>query len=262
MKKNQRTLLMVVDVGNTNIVLGVYRDDRLLHHWRIATRVNQTGDEYGILISNLLQLAGISVKSISGVAISSVVPPVQTALSSLFRERFGTSPVLVGPGLKTGMPIRYDNPREVGADRIVNAVAAYERLREAAIVVDFGTATTFDLIDPRGAYLGGAIAPGLGLSMNALFEKTAKLPRIELTRPRTVVGRDTVGSMRSGLFWGYVALVDGLIERMIAESGFEPIRVIATGGLAGLIAKESERIEMVDEFLTMTGLRLLYERNS
>ncbi len=262
MKKIERKLLLVVDVGNTNIVLGVYQGDKLLHHWRIATRVNQTSDEYGILICNLLQLATIPVKSITGVAISSVVPPVQSVLSRLFRERFNTTPLLVGPGLKTGMPIRYDNPREVGADRIVNAVAAYERLREAAIVVDFGTATTFDLIHARGEYLGGAIAPGLGLSMNALFEKTAKLPRIELTRPRTVVGRDTVGSMRSGLFWGYVALVDGLIERMIQESGFKPIRVIATGGLAGLIAKDSKRIEMVDEFLTMTGLRLLHERNS
>ena len=255
-------MLLVIDVGNTNIVLGVYRQTRLHRHWRIATRVAQTGDEYGILISNLLQLAGISVKNISGVAISSVVPPVQTALTGLFRERFGMEPLLVGPGLKTGMPIRYDNPREVGADRIVNAVAAFDRLGEAAIVVDFGTATTFDLINGQGVYLGGAIAPGLGLSMDALFEKTAKLPRIELARPRTVVGRDTVSSMQSGLFWGYVALVDGLIDRMVEESGFDPVRVIATGGLAGLVAGESRRIELVDEFLTLTGLRLLYERNS
>ncbi|MEO5366438.1 MAG: type III pantothenate kinase [Magnetococcus sp. WYHC-3] len=254
-------MLLVVDVGNTNIVLGVYEGERLAGHWRIGTRVERTGDEYGILIADLFKLSNFDPRSLAGVIVASVVPPVEAAFVRVLRRFWGLKPLIVGPGLKTGMPIRYDNPKEVGADRIVNAVAAYEQFKCALIVVDFGTATTFDLVSPKGDYLGGAIAPGLALSLEALFEKTAKLPRIDLAKPERVVGRDTVSSMRSGVYWGYVALVDGLIDRMLAESGFESVRVIATGGLARLISGESRRIEVVDDFLTLTGLRLLYERN-
>lgn len=254
-------MLLVIDVGNTNVVLGVYQGENLVRHWRLATRVAQTGDEYGILIVNLFHLADLPARDVKAVILASVVPPIQSALVRALKRYLNIQPMVVGPGIKTGITIRYNNPREVGADRIVNAVAAYHSVKGAAIVVDFGTATTFDLVGPTGDYLGGAIAPGLGLSMDALSEKTAKLPRIELVKPKTVIGRDTVGSMQSGLFWGYVGLVDGLIDRMIEESGFSPVRVIATGGLARLMATESARVETVDEFLTLNGLRLLYERN-
>ncbi|MBF0416095.1 MAG: type III pantothenate kinase [Magnetococcales bacterium] len=254
-------MLLVIDVGNTNVVLGVYRGEELVRHWRLATRVAQTGDEYGILIVNLFHLADLPTKEVQAVILASVVPPIQSALVRALKRYLNIQPLVVGPGIKTGITIRYNNPREVGADRIVNAVAAYHSLKCAAVVVDFGTATTFDLVGPTGDYLGGAIAPGLGLSMDALSEKTAKLPRIELAKPKSVIGRDTVGSMQSGLFWGYVGLVDGLIDRMIEESGFDPVRVIATGGLARLMAAESSRVETVDEFLTLNGLRLIYERN-
>ncbi|MBF0308979.1 MAG: type III pantothenate kinase [Magnetococcales bacterium] len=254
-------MLLVIDIGNTNVVFGVYRGADLARHWRISTRTDRTGDEWGILIAELFSRAGLAVEEVTGVVIGSVVPPVQAALVRAVRRYLRVSPLLVGPGIKTGMSIRYDNPKEVGADRIVNAVAAFDKVKGPAIVVDFGTATTFDLVNPQGDYLGGAIAPGLGLSMDTLFEKTAKLPRIEFARPGSVIGRDTVGSMQSGLFWGYVGLVDGLIERMVAESGFSGVRVLATGGLARLIARESRHIEIVDAYLTLTGLRLLYEMN-
>ncbi|MEO5348958.1 MAG: type III pantothenate kinase [Magnetococcus sp. YQC-3] len=266
-------MLLVIDIGNTNIVLGIYRETTtegdggtgqgrvLLHHWRIATRVEQTGDEYGILIANLFHLARIAPEQVKGAIVASVVPPIQSALVRVLKRNFRISPLLVGPGIKTGMPILCDNPREVGADRIVNAVAAFDRMRQAVIVVDFGTATTFDLVSERGEYLGGAIAPGLGLATKVLSERTAQLPSVDLVRPQRVIGRNTVGSMHSGLYWGYVGLVDGLVRRMIAESGFANVRVIATGGLARMISGGSECIELVDEYLTLAGLQLLYERN-
>lgn len=254
-------MLLVIDIGNTNIVLGVYQKETLVRHWRIGTRAYGTADEYGILLANLFQLARIAPHEVTGAIAASVAPPVEVAVMAGVKQYLRVTPLLVGPGIKTGMVIRYDNPREVGADRIVNAVAAFHRLQGAAIVVDFGTATTFDLIGPQGEYLGGVIAPGLGISMDALFERTVKLPRVECVRPATVVGRDTKGAMQSGLYWGYVSLVDGLITRMKAESGFEQVRVLATGGLAGLIARDSALIEEVDEILTLTGLKMLYERN-
>ncbi|MBF0162566.1 MAG: type III pantothenate kinase [Magnetococcales bacterium] len=260
-------MLLVIDVGNTNIVLGLYRhgksgpDNALLHHWRIATRTEQTGDEYGILIASLFHLAQVPMEQVQAAIIASVVPPIQAALVRMLKRSFRISPLLVGPGIKTGMPICCDNPREVGADRIVNAVAAFEQVKQAVIVVDFGTATTFDLVSGRGEYLGGAIAPGLGLASKVLSEKTAQLPSVDLVRPQNAIGRNTVDSMQSGLYWGYVGLVDGLVRRMIQESGFDPVRVIATGGLARMISEESECIERVDEYLTLTGLQLLYERN-
>nr|CRH06356.1 Type III pantothenate kinase. Coenzyme A biosynthetic pathway [Candidatus Magnetococcus massalia] len=254
-------MLLVIDVGNTNIVLGLCDGDKLAHYARIATRIERTGDEYGIIIANLFALKGIKLTDVHAVIIASVVPPVQSALQRAIRRYFAITALVVGPDMKSGLPITDETPQGVGADRLVNAVAAYETVGHAAIVVDFGTATTFDLIGPDGAYLGGAIAPGINASLDALFEKTAKLPRIELGQPEKVVGKNTETAMRSGLYWGYVGLVDGLISRMLEEAAFERITVIATGGLAKLIAKDSQTIDKVDDMLTLQGLRLLYQLN-
>lgn len=253
-------MILVVDVGNTNIVLGLYAGKQLTHHWRLSTNRSATVDEYGVLITNLFQIAGVTASQIAGVILSSVVPPIMNIMESLFVKYVGREAMIVGPGIKTGLNIRYENPKDVGADRIVNAVAGIEQYGTPLVVVDFGTATTFDYIDPSGAYIGGAIVPGIGISAEALYQRAAKLPRIELAKPRTVIGRNTVAAMQAGIIFGYAGQVDGIVRRIGKEFGVQP-RVVATGGLAELIADESETIELVDPLLTLEGLRLVYERN-
>ena len=253
-------MLLVVDVGNTNTVLGLFTDDTLLHSWRIRTDHMRTGDEYAMLINDLTGFSGISLNDIKDVIISCVVPPLLDALGRMCSKYFGKQAYVVGSEMKTGMAINYDNPAEVGADRIVNAVAAYKRYPRSLIVVDFGTATTFDYISAKGEYCGGAIAPGLGISADALHAQASKLPRVEICKPPKVVAKNTVNSMQSGLFYGYAGLVDGLVQRMKREVGGDPL-VVATGGLAERIAQVSETINEVDPMLTLEGLLLLYNLN-
>ncbi|MEI8172607.1 MAG: type III pantothenate kinase [Deltaproteobacteria bacterium] len=254
-------MLLVIDVGNTNTVLGLYDGDDLVHDWRLRTVVDHTVDEYGMLIYNLYKNSEVSPRAIKAIIISCVVPPMLHILEPLCKKYFNIKPLIVGPGIKTGMPIFYDNPREVGADRIVNAIAAFERYKGDIIVVDFGTATTFDYISPKGEYMGGCICPGVMISSEALFQKAAKLPRIEIIRPKTVIGKDTVSSMQAGILYGYAGLVDGLVERIKGEVRSDP-KVIATGGLAKIIAPEAKSIHVVDDMLTLEGLRIIYKRNS
>lgn len=254
-------MLMVVDVGNTNIVLGLFDGERLVQSWRLTTDKSRTSDEYGILIHELYAHQRVPERDVTACMVSCVVPPMIPTVTEVARKFFHLEPQFVGPGIRTGMAILYDSPREVGADRIVNSVAAFEKVKRACIVVDFGTATTFDVVSGRGEYLGGAIAPGLGISTEALFQHASKLPRVELVRPRSAIGKTTVHSMQSGLIFGYAGLVDALVRRIIQEMGGEKPAVIATGGIAPLVASETETIEEVDELLTLTGLRILHERN-
>jgi type III pantothenate kinase len=253
-------MILVLDVGNTNITLGLYKGKELLTHWRIATVRERTEDELGILIKNLIRDRGLDPKDVEGIAISSVVPPLMFALERMSVKYFGHKPIVVGPGVKTGLNIKYENPREVGADRIVNAVAALEKYGPPLIIVDFGTATTFCVINEQGDYLGGVVAPGIAISTEALFQRAAKLPRIEITRPPSVVGRNTITSMQSGVLYGFAGQVDGIVARIKKELNL-PFQVIATGGLAGLICSESYEIDIKDDNLTLDGLRIIWDRN-
>jgi type III pantothenate kinase len=271
-------MLLALDVGNTNTVLGLYRLDvpspspgespaskpenesELIAHWRVTTHRTQTSDEYGVLFVNLFNMNGLSVDQVTHIIISSVVPPVEGTLRRVCEKYFHLQPLFVEPGIKTGMPVLVDNPAELGADRLVNAIAAFERYGGPCIVVDFGTATTFDVISAKGEYLGGAISPGLGISADALFARAARLGRVDIRRPQKVIGTNTVTHLQSGLYYGYIGLVDGILERIIKEIGTD-VRVISTGGLARQISADSRYIAQIDDMLTLDGLRILFERN-
>ncbi|MCM8900169.1 type III pantothenate kinase [Caldicoprobacter algeriensis] len=254
-------MLLVMDIGNTNIVAGVYNGKKLLSHWRLASDRDKSADEFAMVILGLFKYNGLSPKDVDAIAISSVVPPMMNAIEEMCRKYFNVKPLIVGPGIKTGINIRYENPKEVGADRIVNAVAAYEIYGGPIIVVDFGTATTFCAISDKGEYLGGCIAPGITISTEALYQRTAKLPKVELVKPPQVICKNTISSIQAGIIYGYVGQVDYIVRRMKKELGREDAKVIATGGLAHMIAEESETIEEINPLLTLEGLRIIYERN-
>ncbi len=256
-------MLFCIDIGNTNIVLGVTDYNRILYNWRIRTERDITSDELGILIDQLFNSSKkIKREQIKHIIISCVVPPLLSTFEELSFKYFNIKPMIVGPGIKTGMPIHYDNPKEIGADRIVNAVAAYHKYRSSLIVVDFGTATTFDCVSSDGAYEGGVISPGIIISCEALFQKASKLPRVEIfAKPRSIIAKDTIGAMNAGIIYGYAGLVDGIVKRIKKEMASDPL-VIATGGLAGLISEETDTIDHVEEFLTLEGLMIIFERNS
>ncbi len=253
-------MLLCIDIGNTNITFGLYEGQTLGPRWRIRTIHDKMADEYGILLDQMFRHRGYRPEQVTGVVIASVVPPLTPTFVQVCREYLGQEPLVVDAGVRTGVRICYDNPREVGADRVVDAAAARALYSVPACIVDFGTATTFDAVSAEGDYLGGAIAPGIGIAAQALFERTAKLPRVELTRPPSVIGRNTVHSIQSGLLFGYVGLVEGMVARFKAELGPQT-RVIATGGLAEIVARETSVIDIVDPWLTLHGLRIIYELN-
>jgi len=254
------SLLLTIDAGNTNTVLGVFDGTALRAHWRLTTRREQTSDEYGILVRSLFSSSGLDPAQVDGVVLASVVPPLTSVLVNLARQFLGREPVVVEPGVKTGMPVLYEPPGDVGADRIVNGIAAFETYGGPVVVVDFGTATTFDVVTRKGEYVGGVICPGIGISADALFQRAARLPRVELRHPGRVIGRSTVASIQSGLYFGYATMVEGMIARIRAELA-EPTHVVATGGLAEVLAGDMPSIEAVDPVLTLTGLRIIWDRN-
>ena len=259
-----KTSLLVVDIGNTNVSLGIFDyedgEGKLSHHWRLSTHREQTSDELAIALHSLFDHDGRNNKEVTDVILSSVVPPMVPIWERVSMKLFSLSPMVVGPGMRTGMPVRYENPHEVGADRIVNSVAAYEMFGGPVIAVDFGTATTFDCISRDGEYMGGVITPGIHISMEALFDRTSKLHRVEIARPRSVIGKTTTGALQSGLLFGYAGMVDAMVKRILPELGADA-RTVATGGLARRISEESEAIEEVVPFLTLEGLRILFEKN-
>jgi len=256
----QRTKLLVIDVGNTNTVLGLYEGELLEEHWRIATSPQTTTDELGVLYRALFLAQGISADVVEAAIVSSVVPPIDHAVRRACRRYFGVEAQFVSPGTDLGIGIRYDNPLEVGADRLVNAVAAYHRHQTACIIIDFGTATTFDVVSDDGTYVGGVISPGLGVSLDALIARAAKLPKVEIKKPDSIMGTNTVAAIQAGTVYGYIGLVDGIVKRIFDAHPGVVFKVLATGGLAGLIGQESEYIESIEPFLTLEGLRLIHER--